>query len=279
MIIVVDSGSTKTHLVVLNGREVVKDCSLLGINPFYQTENDIFRILQEGLGNSYSEKVSAVYHYGAGCSYPEKKLAVQKAWGRLYQKASVFVESDMLGAAKSVLGDSCGIACILGTGANSCYYDGEKIDANIPPLGFILGDEGSGAYLGKQLVANCMKGIYRKEVTKAFFSYCKCTAQEIMDKVYKQTLPNRYLASFVPFIAENIELNEMNDLVLQSFKSFFERNVLLYKRKSCSLGFVGGVARQFKNHLIKVANSNGFDSIVVLGDPLEGLISYHKQHK
>ena len=279
MIIVVDSGSTKTHLVVLKGKEVVLNRSLLGINPFYQTENDIFRILQEGLCNSCSEKVGAVYHYGAGCSFPEKKQVVQNAWVRLYPQASVFVESDMLGAAKSVLGDSGGIACILGTGANSCYYDGKRIDTNIPPLGFILGDEGSGAYLGKQLVANCMKGIYRKEVTDAFFSYFKCTAQEIMDKVYKQTLPNRYLASFVPFIAKNIETSEMNDLVLQSFKAFFERNVLLYNMNSCPLGFVGGVARQFKNHLIKVANGYGFDSIMVLGDPLEGLILYHQQHK
>lgn len=277
MIVIVDSGSTKTHLVILNSENAFKEYTFAGINPFYQTENEIYSIIQKALCEEPNNGVEAVFHYGAGCSFQEKKQIVKNAWCKLFPCADVCIDSDMLGAAKSLLGNESGIACILGTGANSCLYDGEKIVQNVPPLGFILGDEGSGAYLGGKLVANCMKGLYSSSLIERFYSTYNCTPQTIMDNVYKQPLPNRYLASFVPFISQNIEKEEMMLLVKNSFSSFFERNVMLYELNNQRLGFIGGVAIQFEHILRKVAKEYGFDSIVVAGDPMAGLISYYKK--
>lgn len=279
MIIVVDSGSTKTHFVLLEKGIVKKESTLSGINPFYQNEDDIFNILKNEFTDIAQNNVCAVYHFGAGCSFPEKKQIVHNAWARLFANAEIFVDSDMLGAAKSVLGDNEGVACILGTGANSCLYDGEKIIQNIPPLGFILGDEGSGAYLGAKLVANCMKGICSPAIVDSFYQYFKCTPQQIMDGVYKQPLPSRYLASFVPFIAQNIENAEMATLVKSAFVSFFDRNVALYKSNTRNLGFVGGVANQFSGILQQVATEYGYGTIVVASDPMNGLVSYYRNRK
>lgn len=276
MIIVVDSGSTKTHLTVIEKSNADVEFSFSGLNPYYQSEEEIFNIINNSLSSVDAENVEAVYHYGAGCSFPEKKQIVKNAWLRMFPKAVVSADSDMLGAAKSVLGDKRGVACILGTGANSCLYDGEKIIQNVPPLGFILGDEGSGAYLGAKLVANCMKEIYSPSLIASFYAYTNTTPQNIMDGVYKQPLPSRFLASFVPFIAKNIEKEEMSDLVTSAFKSFFERNVALYKSDNQNLGFVGGVAHQFINILQQVASNFGYGPIVVAGDPMAGLVSYFR---
>lgn len=273
MIIVVDSGSTKTRINAIDGDEVTESF-LQGINPFYQTEDEIIESLLTL--HLDGDSVTHVYHYGAGCSFEEKKRIVRNAWSYVCRKSEVRVESDMEGAAKALFGDTSGIACILGTGANSCFYDGEKVLENVPPLGFILGDEGSGAYIGAKLVANCMKNLYDKQFVEEFFTFFKCDAASIMDGVYKKQFPNRYMATFVPFISANIDRPEMQQLVNDAFHAFFQRNVLLYKHETKNLGFVGGVAKQFEKQLCDVAAAYGFSGVNVVSDPIRNLVSYHK---
>ncbi len=275
MILVVDGGSTKTHVTIIGNSSNSKEILMPGINPYYQSESEIVDLIQQNITLDLAT-VSKVYHYGAGCSFPEKKDIVRKAWLRFCSKADVFVDSDMLGAAKAVLGDEDGIACILGTGANSCFCKNGKIERNVPPLGFILGDEGSGAYLGGKLVADAMKGILPSDLVDGLYAQFGCTPQDIMNAVYKQPLPSRYLASFVPFIASNIERPEIKSIVENAFTLFFRRNVALYGQSACKLGFVGGVAKQFEQELKSVADDFGFPNVEILGDPMPGLIAYHK---
>ena len=189
------------------------------------------------------------------------------------------MESDLLAAARGLFGDGKGIAAILGTGSNSGYYDGEKIIDNVSSLGFMLGDEGSGGYLGKHLVSDILKGLTSAELADEFFHEYHTSKEEIMENVYKKPFPNRYLAGFVPFIAKRIENAYLNTLVMNSFRDFFKRNIAHYSiYNTKQISFVGGVAQQFKRELTLVASQYGFVINDVQKSPLEKLIDYHTKH-
>lgn len=276
MILIADSGSTKTHITILDRKSIVKSIYMPGLNPFYQTESQISQIINENL--SYLTNIDCIYFFCAGCSFIGKKIILKNALSYLFPKADIFVESDLLAACKALFGDKDGIACILGTGSNSCSYINGKIEKNVSPLGYILGDEGSGAVLGKKLVANCLKQIYSKNIEQDFYNKFSINPTIIMDKVYKESFPNRFLASLVPFIVENIHKAEMQDLVYSSFNDFFVRNVLQYeKNKDLPLGFVGSISYQFQNILQEVALKHSFVIKQIYKEPMEGLISYYSK--
>lgn len=276
MIIIVDAGSTKSHLKFLGDKNLDKDVVISGINPFYQNEADIYSLLK-GVDADY-DSVTNVFHYGAGCSFAEKKEFVRNAWSKVCKYADIVVDSDMVGAAIALFGNKNGIACILGTGANSCMFKDGRIESNVPPLGFILGDEGSGANLGAHLVADCMKGLLPENLAHDFYERFNTSPQQIMDGVYKKQLPSRFLASFVPFLAENINNSYIEALVKNAFRAFMKRNVALYKVDGTyGLGFVGGVAKQFEPQLSKVACEFGFTNIKTLGEPMCDLASYYRE--
>lgn len=248
-----------------------------GTNPFFQSEEEIGNeIVTNLLPQLKSQEVDAVYFYGAGCAFPDKIATVRRVLLRhLKVKGEVEVSTDMLAAARSLCGHRPGIACIMGTGSNSCYYDGEKIVQNVSPLGFILGDEGSGACLGKLLVGDILKNQTTPELKEKFLRQFSLTPAEIIDRIYRKPFPNRFLASLSPFLAQNLSEPCLHRLVLDSFESFLRRNVMQYDYQGHEVHFIGSVAYYYKDVLAQAAEATGIRLGTILKSPMEGLIAYH----
>ena len=276
VILLADSGSTKTDWALLGGKGRLVEFQTAGINPFYQSEEDIRLTMREVLPYVEEEGVcpAKVYFYGAGCAFPEKNRLVEAAVAGVLH-APCEVQSDLLAAARALCGHRPGIACILGTGSNSCFYDGQEMAANVPPLGYILGDEGSGAVLGKRLVADCLKGVLPRTVQERFFKRFGLSRQEVMDRVYKQPFPNRFLASLSPFLLENMGEPSVRAIVLGCFRAFFRRNVMQYDFRHHAVHFTGSVAWHYRVWLEQVAREEGVSVGSILPRPMEGLVRYH----
>lgn len=276
MILLADSGSTKTDWCLVDHGQSVLRINTKGTNPFFQTFEEISAEIERGLmphlGN---DPVDAVYFYGAGCAFPEKNIIVSNAISR-HIDASIEVGSDLLAAARALCGKEAGIACILGTGSNSCFYDGKQIIDNISPLGYVLGDEGSGAVLGKILIGDCLKNQLSSNIQQKFFKQFNLSRADILDRVYKQPFPNRFLASLSPFLAQNIREPEIHDLVLKSFTSFFIRNVMQYDYKNYKVHLIGSIAYFYQDVLIEAANNLGIKLGKIIQSPMKGLMEYHK---
>lgn len=285
MILIADSGSTKVHwcLMAANGHtaEFITD----GINPLFQT-SDAMRnsicnqLLPQMASMLWAGTVSHVFFYGAGCT-PEKSPFVEKAIESVFKKAKVFVASDMLGATRGLLGHEKGVACILGTGSNSCLYDGEQIVKNVPSLGFILGDEGSAATLGKRLVSDLLKNQLGDDLKERFLSQYAINQADVIEHVYRQPFPNRWLANLARFCAENIDDPRIHDLVYDHFAQFVKRNISQYYtteelKQSMPVGFVGSIAFYYRPVLEQVMSDYGFRVGQILQDPIPGLVEYHR---
>ncbi len=285
MILIADSGSTKVHwcLMAANGHtaEFITD----GINPLFQT-SDAMRnsicnqLLPQMASMLWAGTVSHVFFYGAGCT-PEKSPFVEKAIESVFKKAKVFVASDMLGATRGLLGHEKGVACILGTGSNSCLYDGEQIVKNVPSLGFILGDEGSAATLGKRLVSDLLKNQLGDDLKERFLSQYAINQADVIEHVYRQPFPNRWLANLARFCAENIDDPRIHDLVYDHFVQFVKRNISQYytseeQKQSMPVGFVGSIAFYYRPVLEQVMSDYGFRVGQILQDPIPGLVEYHR---
>lgn len=221
MILIADSGSTKTDWCVVEHGQLVQQIFTKGTNPFFQSEEEISNEIATALiPQLKTNKFETVHFYGAGCAFPDKIETVRKAIAaHLQVSGEIEVSTDMLAAARGLCGHQPGIACIMGTGSNSCYYDGKNIVSNVSPLGFILGDEGSGAVLGKLLVGDILKNQMTPGLKEKFLEQYNLTPAEIIDRVYRQPFPNRFLASFSPFLVEHLDEPAIRELVLNSFKS------------------------------------------------------------
>jgi len=277
MILIADSGSTQTSWCVVENGTPLQLLKTSGINPYFQSEEEISDRLSEELLPRLevdSKDINAVCFYGAGCAF-EKVEVVRKAIEKLITAASVEVYSDLLAAARGVCGRQAGIACILGTGSNSCFYDGQHIVQNVSPLGYILGDEGGGAVLGKLLVGDLLKGMLPDVLKEKFLKQYDLTPAQIMDRVYRQPFPNRFLANLSPFLAENIREPMIHTLVLNSFKSFIIRNVYKYDYKTWPVHFTGSIAFYYKDILVEAASETGIHIGTVVQSPLQGLVAFH----
>ena len=274
MILIADSGSTKTDWHVKEGNETRRIVTK-GINPFFQSEEEISNLIRsELLPELTTNTLDALYFYGAGC-LPEKVAMMQKSITKCLDIKTLSINSDMLGAARGLCGKEPGIVGILGTGSNSCYYDGEKIVNNVSPLGFILGDEGSGAVLGKLFVGDILKNQMPSELKEKFLQRFDLTPALIIERVYRQPFPNRFLAGFAPFIAQNIEIPEVRTLVLNNFKSFLCRNIMQYDYRNNKVHFVGSVAYHFRELLEEASHEMGIGLGNIAISPMDGLIAYH----
>lgn len=276
MKLIADSGSTKTDWTLSDKGKRVHKIQTQGINPFYQNSNDISEILKTELLPKLNDKIPEyIYFYGAGCSFPEKQQLISTAFHNVWgNELKLELSSDLVAAARALLGKKEGIACILGTGSNSCHWDGKQIIKNVPPLGYILGDEGSGAVLGKLLVADLLKNQLSEQLTKKFYQKYEITYEELMARVYKQPFPNRSLAEFTYFLHENITEPEVKMLLRNAFTAFAERNLAQYPNE-LSVNFVGSVAVAFENVLRAVLSKEGYKVGAVLKAPIEALEAYH----
>ena len=274
MIVIADSGSTKCNWQLVDDSGSVRRVQSRGINAVLQRPDEVEALLRE----TFAEPVQAdaLHFYGAGCGerYPEQSARLREALARYFPAARIAVESDLMGAARALLGGRAGIACILGTGSNSCYYDGVRIVRNTPPLGWVLGDEGSGTYIGRQLVGNLLKGLCDESLRRLFFEEERLDYDEIIRRVYREPYANRFLASFAPFIRTHIDRPEIRELVLRSFRDFASRNLSRYPAE-LPVSLLGGVAAHFEALLREALEAEGRRVETIVESPAEGLLKYH----
>lgn len=279
MKLIADSGSTKVEWVLLDQDKVVKHIFTSGFNALMLTEEEISQYIDDELMTQLGETASdidEIYFYGAGCVDEEVCRSVRRAIRHNIPAEIIEAHSDLLGAARSLLGDKEGIACILGTGANSCYYNGKEIKDHVSPLGYILGDEGSGAVLGRHLIGDVLKHQLPRELCDRFMDEYNLESAAILRRVYKEPMPNRFLASVTPFLLKNIEEPAIHRLVLNEFKSFFVRNVAQYDRyRTLPVCFVGSIAFHYRPVLEEAAAALDASIETVSKTPMEGLIRFH----
>ncbi len=278
MILIADCGSTKIDWCLLNGSEKVAQIFTVGMNALMLTQEEMTeRIKTELMPHIVSYKVDEIYYYGAGIISEEIKNNVINALkANIPTATKIEVDSDLPAAARALCGHEPGIACIMGTGSNSCYYDGEKVVDNVSPLGYILGDEGSGAVLGKLLVGDVLKKQLPEHICEAFLKEYDLDRTKIITAVYRQHPANRFLAQFAPFIIKNLNEPAVHDLMLRAFTAFFVRNVESYKgHKELPCNFVGSIAHHGRAVLKEAADSRGITIGNIIQAPMEGLIKYH----
>ena len=278
MILIADSGSTKTTWCLLDRNSKKKEfVHTAGINPFYQDEATIIKALESEFTTS-ERNFESVYFYSAGCSNPSISQVAYKSLNHFFNTQNLVIESDLMAAAHALCGKQEGIACILGTGSNSCHYNGNEVVENVSPLGFILGDEGSGAVIGKKLLADILKNQLPEHVRNAFFQKYSTSNAEILENIYKKPFPNRYAAGFTRFISENKDEPSLQTLVINAFDEFLTRNVLQYKRAAeLPVHFTGSIAYYFKDLLSPALERHHLNIGKIIKDPIEGLIDFHLQ--
>ncbi len=278
MILIADCGSTKIDWCLVENGKVAKQVFTSGINALLMSEEQIRQtIADELVPEIKGYEIDSVYYYGAGCLFDDICANVRRAIAANIPSAkTIEVDTDLLAAARALCGKNPGIACIMGTGSNSCYYDGVRIVDNVSPLGYILGDEGSGAVLGKLLVGDVLKNQLPAALCEKFLKKYDLDRQKIIEGVYKKPAANRFLASLSPFLLENIEEPAVHRLVLNAFKAFFVRNIENYEGyKTMPVSFVGSVAYYYRDVLEEAASSLGIKIGTVIKSPMEGLIKYH----
>lgn len=278
MILIADCGSTKIDWCVVENGKVVKQIYTCGMNAVMLTEEEMAeRIGNELMPELGDDKIDAVYFYGAGCINEEVCGNVANAIRKhLPDAGTIDVHTDLLAAARALCGHNPGIACIMGTGSNSCYYDGEKICDNVSPLGYILGDEGSGAVLGKILIGDVLKNQLPKHLCEKFLKEFELDRMTIIRRVYKEPQGNRFLASVAPFLIRNIEEPAIHTLVLNAFKAFFVRNIAQYQGyRDLKVNFIGSIAYYYREVLEEAATACECTVGTIIQSPMEGLIRFH----
>ena len=280
MRLIADSGSTKTDWLGGNEKISYPIIQTSGINPFHQSPENIKHILIHELLPHLPKEITwdEIYFYGAGCTSEKSKL-LKDILQSLFPTTHIEVQSDLLGAARALCGNQSGIACILGTGSNSCFYDGQNIISNISPLGYILGDEGSGAVLGKRLVGDCLKQQLPPKICHTFMETFGLTPATIIEKVYRQPQANRFLASLTPFLSAHRDIPEIHQLLISCFTDFFRRNVMLYPYKQHTVHFIGSIAWHFQEEVKEAAKDLDIQTGLFIQSPIEKLKEFHDIEK
>jgi len=277
MFLIADSGSTKTEWALIDDGNVVQKILTKGFNPYYYRKDDFVSGLKTSLKGKFPfDKIEKIFFYGAGCSSVDNCSLVETSLKAVFSNAGIEVEHDLFAAGLALLGDNKGIACILGTGSNSCLWENKKIIDNVPSLGYMLGDEGSGTHIGKLLLKGILLGEAEEKLTKVFFKEFDLDFSKALDKIYKESDPNLFYSSISPFANKHIENAFCNFIVKQSFTKFIDRYISKYDGyQSIPVSFVGSVAFHFQGILKVVLEDNNITLGRILRDPMEGLIEYH----
>jgi N-acetylglucosamine kinase-like BadF-type ATPase len=276
--LIADSGSTKTDWCLMEQDGTTRQVQTKGLNPFQLTEADMVAEIKTALlPKLHTQEVAEMYFYGAGCTVEKQPLVEGVLRSCMTITGTCEVASDMLGAARAICGHRPGIACILGTGSNSCAFDGSQITKNVPPLGYILGDEGSGAVLGRTLLGDIMKHQLPQHIIDKFYEQYALTNADIIERVYRQKTPNRFLASFAPFLKDNIAEPRIEAIVKDGFRQFLRRNVRQYRDcNSLPIGFIGSIALVFRAQLEAVMHEEKMNLGRIIQAPMDGLIEFHR---
>jgi glucosamine kinase len=276
VICVADSGSTKTDWVAL-GPQVQEEIRFktIGLNPFFVSETLVSRTVSEAKPESLDDQVQAVYFYGAGCSSAKRNEIIERGLKEVFPNAKIEVFHDLLGAARACCQHEEGIASILGTGSNSCLYNGEKIIDNVTNLGYVLGDEGSGGHIGKQLIRARSYREMPSDIQEDFDAMFGYDHEEMLQAIYHNPLPNRFLASFAPFCSKHREHQFVQDLVKGVFGAFVRKHLVKYGQPEMPHHFLGSVAKEFESELKSVMDEHGLRMGRVMRKPIDLLMRYH----
>lgn len=280
MILIADSGATKADWRFVDKNGSTSSFSSAGLSPLFWTSKEMSDELNKKVPKKVKIQIaiqkSKIFFYGTSCSSKERIKIVQTALKKVFPKSKTEINHDILASARALLGNKEGIACILGTGSNSCYYDGKKITEMKGGLTYILGDEGSGAHIGLEFIKAFLNNELPENVHKIFLKKYRLTKDKILDAVYQKKYPNRFLASFAKFIHEHIEDPFVAKLVNQCVTEFFEKTICKYEsHKNVPVGFVGSIASFFKNILLDVAKDKGVTVNKIIGNPVDELVKYH----
>ena len=280
MIAVADSGSTKTDWRLYDRLHGVQEIQTTGLNPYFLSAKEITNVLKKDLHPYFNnEGVSLVFFYGSGCSHDDKIMEVESALSDFFPNARISVESDLLGTARALCGSDPGIVAILGTGSNSCIYNGNNITGQILSLGYILGDEGSGAVLGKTLLKAALSGSMPLDLLEKFLVAFPAKPDAVLERIYRQPFPNRYLASHVPFAVEHMNHEWMHDQLKRHLHGFFEQMVAVYEDFShYTLNISGSLAWHLKPLLLELCTEYGIRPGKILQKPIDDLLAYHLRH-
>lgn len=275
-VLIADSGSTKTDWTLVSDGTPQATIHTQGLNPCVMDDAQVEAVLQsELLPHVKADEVGEIWFYGAGCRDDQLPRMMQLLQRHFPSALSVNVASDLLGAVRALCGDADGIACILGTGSNSCLFEGGRIVMNVPPMGYVLGDEGSGAVLGKRLLSDVYKGRLPEHLVSAFHQEYADTLADAIRRVYNEPCANRYLASFAPFLSAHQAEPAIRELLNEEFARFVERNVLAYGRTDLPVSFVGSIAEAFREVIDEVLTQHGLRMGRVIKAPMDGLVCYH----
>ncbi len=278
MMLIADGGSTKSNWCLVKGDGMPNDYfNTEGYNPYFADTQSIIKSLESSLPEELNKyQIKHIYYYGAGCSTPEKNRIVEIAMQNVFKNAKVFVGHDLLASARALLGNTTGFAAILGTGTNTCLYNGKNITLNIDSLGYFLGDEGSGSYIGRKLLRDYMRRFLPAELHKTFLDTFGLSNEDILDALYNKPLPNRFLASFAKFVNDNRHLDYCSNIVHEGFTSFFENLVSKYPEyRSYSFNCVGSVGFNFADILSSVAEKYGMSTGKIIRSPIDDLVQFH----
>ena len=275
-ILIADSGFTKTDWRLIKADGSIEQARTQGINPYYQTDEEMQEVIQDLYGQ-LPESMDQIYFYGTGCSSGTNREKIAKILNKYYAKANVDVNHDLLAAARSLCGDQPGIACIIGTGTNSCLYDGHKITENVPSLGWAIADEGGGTYLGKMLVTDYYRKDMPQHLRVIFKETFGLTKDDFLTHIYQEPMPGRFLSTFAKFIGENVADPYMYQLVANGFDSFITKNVMKYNgHQELPVHFTGSVAYHFGTILRSVAQDKGIFVKHISEHPIAGLTLFHQ---
>lgn len=278
MILIADSGGSKTDWRLIQKDGTIGQASAPGFNPYYQPIDDLKKNVQEVLLPKIHDPVNKIFFYGAGVSSVKNQLTIKSAFLEFFPEAQIEIGWDLLAAARALCGHEPGIACIMGTGSNSCQYDGEKIIENVANLGWILADEGSGADIGKKFLVDYLRHKMPASVASAFRERFPLTREEFLEKVYQQEKPSAFLASFTKFIFQHLKDAYCYQLIYDRFSDFYENNVMKYPNyQNLKVHFTGSIAFYFSDVLRQVANDKGITVKNILEGPIAGLTLYHQK--
>lgn len=273
--LIADSGSTKAEWCLINDGKL-KTIVTQGISPYFLSPEEIKKLLKKDLRAKIKVRLDEIHFYGTGLFDPANVSMMKKVLKQVFPDSKIYADHDIMGAARALCGTGKGIACNLGTGIFSCYYDGKKILKSRPGLGYALGDEGSGAYLGKKVVQYYLYEIFDEELNYRFNKKYNINRAEILDNVYRKPFPNRYLASFALFLAENRGHYMIENILEDGLNDFFFYHLAKYPEVwKMPVNFVGGVAYGFRDVLKQLCNSYEFELGKVLKKPINGLVTYH----
>ena len=277
MILIGDSGSTKTDWRVIDNGGKIQQLKSPGLNPNYQSAKEISEALLESLTSLRGSKMDFIYFYGSGCDGSKNIQLLTGVFQSVFPHSQVEINHDLLAAARALCNQDPGIACILGTGSNSCLYDGKAIIDHVPSMGYLVGDEGSGSVLGKKLVGDYFKRQLPHDLEEKFVQRYHPEEHDVLNHLYQEPYPNRYLASYSKFLFDNQNHSYIYELIYQEFLEFMKRNVMNYQGyRDYPVHFLGSIAFYYADILRQVGNDHQITVKNIVESPIAGLTLYHQ---